>query len=145
MPSLFLHYLTELVKFIREFILRITGIEFKTFLLCQGNDFRSKRSRKLSHSAKNHVPRILIDCCPSRLSLEDVHQIHERSILHILAERSHERWITQTWPYILDLLEQHYHKLIESKLCLALCSKRRVDCTMEALQVSHHRSHHSAR
>ena len=112
-PSFFLHDLTELVKLIRECILRVSCIEFKSLLLCQLNDLRSKLSRKFTHLSEDHVPCILIDCSPARLSFEKSHEIHQSRILHILAERGHKRRISQTRPYIFDLLEQHHHKLVK--------------------------------
>ena len=72
-PAFFLHDLTELVQFVRECVLRVSGIEFKSFFLRESHDLRSQLARKLTHLAEDHVPCILIDSCPARLSLEKSH------------------------------------------------------------------------
>ena len=88
-PALVLHHRAELVEFVREGILRGSCVEFKTFVFRKLNYLRSKFSRKSTHLSEDHVPCILVDGCPARLSLESAHKVHERRILHILAERRH--------------------------------------------------------
>ena len=144
-PSFFLHHCPELVELVRECILRVAGVELKTFALGKFHNLRRKLSRQFSHLAENHVPCILVDCRPARLTLEDVHQVHQGGVLHILAERCHEWRITETRPYIFYFLEQHDHQLIKAELILALSPERCIDSPMEAFQVSHHGSHHTAR
>ena len=137
--------MTESVKFIREGILRGSGVEFKSLFLRKCYDFWSKFTRKLTHLAEYHVPCILIDGSPARLALEDVHEVHESRVLDILAERRHERRITEARPYIFHFLEKHDHELVESQFSLALRAEGCVDGTMKAFEVGHHRAHHSAR
>ena len=144
-PSFFLHHSSEPVQFIRECVLRRTCIEFKSFLLCERDNLRSKLSRQGTHLTENHVPCILVDGSPASLSLEDVHEVHQSRVLHILAERSDERRITKTRPYIFHFLEKHDHKLVKSQLSLSLGTEGSVDCAMETFEVSHHRTHHSSR
>ena len=144
-PSLVLHHLAVLVEFVRECILRVACVELKPFLLCNLHDFRSKFPREFPHLAENHVPCILVDSRPSRLALKDVHEVHERSILHVLAERSDKWRIPEARPYVFDFLEQHHHEVVKGEFLLALGAERCVDCPVEALEVGHHRAHHSAR
>ena len=119
-PAFFLHNCPELFELVREGILRIACIEFQPLIFCQSYDLRSEFPRKLAHLAQNHIPGILVDGGPARLSLEKGHQIHKSCILDILAERSHKRRITQSRPYIFHLLEKHHHKLVQSEFRFAL-------------------------
>ena len=76
-PALFLHHLAELRQFVRELVLRVAGVELQALGLGKFPDFRSKFARQCSHTAQNHVPGILVDGGPSRLSVQDVHQVHQ--------------------------------------------------------------------
>ena len=93
--------------------------------------------------AQDHVHGILVDGLPSGLALEGVHQVHQRGVLHVLAERGHERGITELGPYVLDFLEEHHHQLVEGDLLLALVAQGHVDGALETLEVGHHGAHHA--
>ena len=57
----------------------------------------------------------------------------------------HERRIAQTRPDILNLLEKLDHQGVKAHFRTAVRPLGSVDRTLETLQVSHHRTHHSAR
>ena len=143
-PTLFFHHLLKLRKFVRECILRIACVELQTLRLNNIDNLRSKRSRKLTCLAKNHIHCIRV-YLPAWLTLKSLHKVHKGCILNILAERSNQWRITQTWPYILNLLEEFDYKVVDAQLRFALISERHIDCAVEALEVCHHRAHHSAR
>ena len=116
-----------------------------SFLLGKFNDLGSQRTGKLTHIAKDHSPCVFVDRGPARLVIEHVEEIHQGGVLHILAERGHERRIAQTRPDILNLLEKLDHQGVKAHFRTAVRPLGSVDRTLETLQVSHHRTHHSAR
>ena len=137
-PAFLFHHLDEARQIVRECVLRNAGVELETLLLYDLLDFRSKFSRKLTHLAEDHVHGVLVDGLPSRLALEHMHEVHQGGVLHVLAERGYQWWITESWPYIFYLLEQHHNQLVDIQFLLSLVSQRCVDCALESLQVGHH-------
>ena len=137
-PTLILHHLTELRELVRIFVLRVSGIEFLTLGLCKLDNFRSERSRERTHLAEYHSPGVLVYAAETRLVLAESEQVHKSRVLHILAERSHERRVTQARPYILDFVEELDHKGVEIALRLAVRALGCVDRRLESLEVGHH-------
>ena len=82
---------------------------------------------------------------PTLLSLYLLHEVHQRHILHILAERSHQRRITQLGPYIFHFVEQHDEQVVQTEFRLVLTAQYHVDAGMHSLQVGHHGAHHATR
>ena len=113
-PAFVLHHLAELRQLVRVHVLRVAGVEFHVLFLRQVNDFRRKRSRKLSHAAQNHAPSVLVNGGPPRLAVEDVQQVHEGGILHILAERCYQRRVAQSRPNVLYFFEQLDHQCVQT-------------------------------
>ena len=137
-PTFLFHHLDVARQIVRECVLRNTGVELKTLLLDNFLDLRSKFSRKFTHLAEDHVHSILVYGLPSRLALEHVHQVHQCSILHVLAEWGYQWRVTKSWPYIFYLLEQHDNQSVEIQFLLSLVSQRCVNRTLESLEVCHH-------
>ena len=144
-PTFVFHHLTEFREFVRIHVLRVAGIEFQVLFFGQVNDFRRKFSRELAHAAENHVPSVFVDSGPSRFAVEHVHQVHERSILHILAERCNKWWITKSWPYILDFIEELDHQCIQAYFRTSMSTLGSIDSSLEAFKIGHHGAHHSSR
>ena len=144
-PALFLHHLTEFRKLVRVHLLRVAGVELHAFLLGELYDLRSELSREAAHLAEDHVPGVLVDRGPARLAVQKVQEVHQRGVLRVLAERSHKWRESETRPDIFNLLEQLDHQGVEADLRTAVSPFGGVDSALEALEVGHHRAHHSAR
>ena len=122
-PTFLFHHLNVTRQIIRECILWNAGVELKSLLLNNLLNLRSKFARKFTHLTKNHVHCILVYGLPSWLTLKHVHQVHKGGVLYILAERSYQWRITQSWPYVLNLLEEHNYQVINAEFLLALISE----------------------
>ena len=83
--------------------------------------------------------------CPAFFSFYQLHKIHQCNILHILAERSHQRRIAQLGPYIFHLIEKHYEQVVKTKFRFVLTPQYHIDSGMYPFQVCHHRTHHATR
>ena len=74
-----------------------------------------------------------------------MHHVHQRHVLDVLAERSHQRRITQLGPYIFHFIEKHYQQVVYAEFGLVLAFQYHVDTGVHAFQVCHHGTHHTAR
>ena len=144
-PAFRFHHRTELRKFVRIVVLRVAGGEFQALFLRERDDFRGKRAGERAHMAEDHAPGVLVDGRPARLVAEHVEQVHQRRVLHILAERGHERRIAEPRPNVLNLLEELDHQRVQRHFRASMGPLRRVDRALEAPEVGHHRAHHAAR
>ena len=121
-PLIFFHQLAVLVERIRIVVLRISFEEFATFALGLFDDFGSKFARQTSGFPQNHIPNIIGNHSPTVFAFLHSHHIHHGKVLHILAERSHQRRITDTRPYIGNFVEQLNQKLVlRHKRQIMLC------------------------
>ena len=88
-PLLLVHQLAILIQRVRIIVLRIALEELAAFGLRLLDDLGSQRARKTSGLSEDHIPDIVGDHAPAGLPFLHLHHIHERQVLHILAERSH--------------------------------------------------------
>ena len=137
-PAFFLHHLAEVRQSVRIVVLRILSMELVAVLLCKFYDLRCQRARKVAHLALDHSPGILVYVAEALLALAHCKDVHKCGVLGILAERSNERWITELWPYILNLLEEFHEELVNCALVLSVSALCSVDGTLEHFQVRHH-------
>ena len=94
---------------------------------------------------KNHIPNIVGDHAPTLLAFLHLHHVHQRQILHILAERRHQWRIPDAGPYVSHLVEQLNQQLIlrhERQVVLHLIL---IDGLQVFLQVGHQTPHHTSR
>ena len=144
-PTVFVHFLAIGIKGIRIVALRVFIGELQTLALGQFNDFRSQFTRKLTALAENHIPCIVVNHCPTLFTLHTLHHIHQGHILHILAKWSNQRRIAELRPYIFHFFEKHHYKVVKQHWFLALSFQYEIYTRMHALQVGHHRTHHTTR
>ena len=106
-PTVFVHLFPVCIQSIRVVQLRVRIHELKTLGLGQFHYLGRQSTGQASALAQNHVPRMVVYHRPALLSLYLLHEVHQSHILHILAERSHQRRIAQFGPYIFHFVEQH--------------------------------------
>ena len=144
-PAVLFHLLAVLVQLVGIVRLWIGIGKLVVVLPGQFHDFRIQLARQTSALAQNHAPRVVVDHRPALFALHLRHDIHQRHILHILAEGGHQWRITQLGPYVFHLVEQHHQQVVDAQFRFALAFQYQVDAGMHAFQVGHHRAHHSAR
>ena len=145
-PAVLLHLLAVVVHIVRIEGLDVAFEEFEALLGGEFLDFRSDRSGQLAAAAQDHAPDALVgEQAVARLALCFGHDVHQGDVLHILAERGHERRITDLRPYIFNLFEEFDHQVVERNFGFAVVAEVHVDGGVDALEVGHHGTHHAAR
>ena len=144
-PFILFHHLAILVERIRIIILWISGEELTAFTFRFLHEFRSQRTRQFTCLAQQHIPDIISDHTPTFLAFFHGNHIHHRQILNVLAERSYQRRITYTRPYISYFVKQLDKQLIlrhkrQVTFCLIF-----IDGFQIGLQVGHKATHHTTR
>ena len=142
-PFILLHQLAILVEIIRIVVLRISFEEFASFAFRLFNDFRSKLTRQASGFTQNHIPNIIGNHTPTVFTFLHCHHIHHGKVLHILAERSHQWWITYTRPYISHFIKQFDKKLILRHKRQVVFRLVFIDRFQVGFQVCHQATHHT--
>ena len=143
-PSVLVHFLAEVVECVRNECTRVCIGKFASLLSSKVFEFLVDFARYASALAENHSPHRVVHHDETSLALCHGEQVHEGDVLHILAERCHEWWITYARPYVFNLIEQLHEHVVGREFGLAFCLQRIVDHLVDTCKVCHHRAHHAA-
>ena len=105
-PAKFFHLLDILRQHIRIEFLRVVGIELESFLFGQFDNLRCQFAGQFAGLAEYHAPHSGVHAREVFLAHRAAEEVHQRSVLHILAERRHETRRTEHRPYTLYLIEE---------------------------------------
>ena len=127
-PFVLFHQLAILVKGIGIVVLRVAVEEFTSFTFSFFHNFRCKLTRQFTGLAQQHIPNIIGNHTPTFFALLHGHYVHHGKVLHILAERSHQRWIAHTRPYVGHFIEEFDEQFIllhkrQVTFCLVLIDR----------------------
>ncbi len=145
LPMLFVHHLTVLVERVGIVVLRVAGEELASFGFRFLDNLGSKLSGQSASLSEDHVPYIVGNHAPTLLALLHLHHVHQREVLHILAERCYKWRITDARPYIRHLVEQLYQQLVLRHQRLVVLYIALVYCLEVLVEVCHKATHHTAR
>ena len=142
-PAILIHFLLEIIQGILQ---QGTGIDVRkrtTLLLSQFLQLWGNLPWYLSGLTQDHSPHIVIHVDIPSFPLLQRKEVHQRDVLHILAERGHQWWIAHTRPHISHLSEELDEQVIRRQLWLTFLLAKVIDGPPDTSQVSHHRPHHS--
>ena len=143
-PAVLVHLLAEVVERVGQQRVRVCICKFATLLLGQRHQFGIDGTGYLATLAEDHTPHGLVHHHKPSLALLDGEEVHQRDVLHILAERSNQWRIAHARPHVFHFAEEFHEHVVHRQLLLALLLAQVVDGLANTAQVGHHTAHHAA-